>query len=119
MARPVGLAAPQGRALAFHGRAHPVEAVALASVAGHRVLDVEVLGALPGESGAQLGQVALVGGLPARGAGRLQFAVITAGSIRTVRLSFQPEIGSTTVRSYLGCKSTLLVCKKRLCSFHL
>ena len=83
--------------MAFHGRAHPVEAVAFSSVAGHRVLDVEVLGALPGESGAQLGQVALVGGLPARGAWRLQFAVITAGSIRTVGLSFQPEIGSTTV----------------------
>ena len=89
--------------MAFHGRTHPVEAVALASVAGHRVLDVEVLGALPGESGAQLGQVALVGGFPARGAGRLQFAVITAGSIRTVGLSFQPEVGSTTVvvKSYL------------------
>ena len=83
--------------MAFHGRAHPVEAVAFSSVAGHRVLDVEVLGALPGESGAQLGQVALVGGLPARGAGRLQFAIITAGSIRTVGLSFQPEIGSTKV----------------------
>ena len=55
--------------MAFHGRAHPVEAVALASVAGHRVLDVEVLGALAGEARAELRQVALVSRRPAGGAG--------------------------------------------------
>ena len=83
----VGLATPECSALAFHGGTHAVEAVAFASVAGHRVLDVEVLGAFPGEPGAQLSQVALVGGLPARRAGRLQFAVITAGAIRAVGFS--------------------------------
>ncbi len=64
--RPLGLPAPDGPALAVHERAAAVEAVSEALPAGHRVLDEEVRRAEAGEARADLGQVALVGGVAAR-----------------------------------------------------
>ena len=70
----VGLATPECSALAFHGGTHAVEAVAFAAVAGHGVLEVQVLRTLACKPGAQLGQVTLVGGFAARSPWTLQTA---------------------------------------------
>lgn len=67
--------APERDALLLVSLAHAVVAVAVHLVAGVAVVQVDVGGAVRAAAGAELGQVAGVGGLAARSARRLQLQV--------------------------------------------